>query len=138
MGQYSFRIIGLAGLLWISAAVHGQGEGNDSSGYYNEVRTYVNPVLPGDHPDPSASKAPWRVYNIGNNKPEELMHVVTLLEQGFGRPAEKKLMPMQPGDVLETFADVSDLARDIGFRPQTRIEDGVAKFVAWYRDYHQV
>ena len=97
-----------------------------------------DPSWSGDRPDPSASKAPWRVYNIGNNKPEELMHVVTLLEQGFGRQAEKKLMPMQPGDVLETFADVSDLARDIGFRPQTRIEDGVAKFVAWYRDYHRV
>jgi UDP-glucuronate 4-epimerase len=92
----------------------------------------------GAHPDPSTSKAPWRIYNIGNNKPEELLHVVTLLEQGLGRQAEKKLMPMQPGDVLETFAESSDLADAIGFRPQTRIEDGVAKFVAWYRDYHRV
>jgi UDP-glucuronate 4-epimerase len=97
-----------------------------------------DPTWSGDHPDPGTSKAPWRIYNIGNSKPEELMHVVGLLEKGLGRQAEKNLLPMQPGDVPATFADVSDLARDIGFRPQTRIEDGVAKFVAWYRDYHRV
>ena len=92
----------------------------------------------GAKPDPGSSKAPWKIYNIGNNKPEELMHVVSLLEQGFGREAQKKLMPMQAGDVLETFADVEDLVRDIGFSPKTRIEDGVARFVAWYREYHRV
>jgi UDP-glucuronate 4-epimerase len=92
----------------------------------------------GARPDPGSSKAPWKIYNIGNNKPEELMHVVSLLEQGFGREAQKKLMPMQAGDVLETFADVEDLVRDIGFSPKTRIEDGVARFVAWYREYHRV
>ncbi|MCA6125497.1 NAD-dependent epimerase [Bradyrhizobium sp. WSM 1704] len=97
-----------------------------------------DPAWSGDHPDPGSSRAPWRIYNVGNNKPEELMHVVELLEQGLGRKAEKTLLPMQPGDVLETFADVTDLAREIGFRPQTRIEDGIAKFVAWYRDYHKV
>jgi UDP-glucuronate 4-epimerase len=97
-----------------------------------------DPAWSGDKPDPSRSKAPWRIYNIGNNKPEQLMHVVELLEKGFGREAQKKLMPMQPGDVLETFADVEDLARDIGFKPQTRIEDGVARFVEWYREYHRV
>lgn len=97
-----------------------------------------NPDWSGDHPDPASSKAPWRIYNIGNNRPEELMHVVGLLEKGLGRQAAKQLMPMQPGDVLETFADTSDLARDIGFKPQTRIEDGVARFVAWYRGYHRV
>ncbi|MEA8823024.1 hypothetical protein QRY12_08920 [Campylobacter jejuni] len=64
------------------------------------------------------------------------MHVVALLERGFGRQAEKQLLPMQPGDVLETSADVSDLERDIGFRPPTRLEDGIAKFVAWYQAYH--
>ncbi len=92
----------------------------------------------GAKPDPSSSKAPWKIYNIGNNKPEQLMHVVSLLEQGFGREAQKKLMPMQAGDVLETCADVEDLARDIGFRPKTPIEDGIARFVAWYREYHRV
>ncbi|MGY3623065.1 NAD-dependent epimerase [Bradyrhizobium sp. USDA 10063] len=97
-----------------------------------------DPDWSGDKPNPSSSKAPWRIYNIGNNKPEELMHVVTLLEKGLGREAEKVLLPMQPGDVPATFADVDDLAREINFRPHTRIEDGVAKFVAWFRDYHRV
>jgi UDP-glucuronate 4-epimerase len=92
----------------------------------------------GAKPDPSSSKAPWKIYNIGNNKPEELMHVVGLLEQGLGRQAEKRLLPMQPGDVLETFADVDDLMRDIDFRPRTRIEDGIEKFVAWFREYDRV
>jgi UDP-glucuronate 4-epimerase len=92
----------------------------------------------GAKPDPASSKAPWKIYNIGNNRPEELMHVVSLLEKGFGREAQKNLMPMQAGDVLETFADVEDLARDIGFRPKTGIEEGVARFVAWYREYHRV
>jgi UDP-glucuronate 4-epimerase len=97
-----------------------------------------DPDWSGDKPNPNSSKAPWRIYNIGNNKPEELMHVVMLLEKGLGREAEKVLLPMQPGDVPATFADVDDLAREIGFRPHTRIEDGVEKFVAWFRDYHRV
>jgi UDP-glucuronate 4-epimerase len=97
-----------------------------------------DPNWTGAKPDPSSSKAPWRIYNIGNNKPEELMLIVALLEKGFGRAAEKKLLPLQPGDVLETFADVDDLARDIGFRPQTKIEDGIARFVEWYRMYHHL
>ena len=96
-----------------------------------------DPKWSGANPDPSSSSAPWRIYNIGNNRPEELMHVVALLETGLGRAAEKVLLPMQAGDVLETFADVDDLARDIGFRPQTSIEDGIEKFVAWFRDYHR-
>ena len=96
-----------------------------------------DPKWSGANPDPSSSSAPWRIYNIGNNRPEELMHVVALLEKGLGRAAEKVLLPMQAGDVLETFADVDDLARDIGFRPQTSIEDGIEKFVAWFRDYHR-
>ena len=96
-----------------------------------------DPKWSGANPDPSSSSAPWRIYNIGNNRPEELMHVVALLEKGLGRAAEKVLLPMQAGDVLETFADVDDLARDIGFKPQTSIEDGMQKFVAWFRDYHR-
>ena len=96
-----------------------------------------DPKWSGENPDPGSSRAPWRIYNIGNNRPEELMHVVALLEKGLGRAAEKVLLPMQAGDVLETFADVDDLARDIGFKPQTSIEDGIEKFVAWFRDYHR-
>jgi UDP-glucuronate 4-epimerase len=85
-----------------------------------------------------AGTAPMRIYNVGNHKPEELMHVVALLEQELGRKAIKDMLPMQPGDVMETFADVNDLMRDVGFRPQTSIEDGIRGFVAWYRDHYKV
>jgi UDP-glucuronate 4-epimerase len=88
--------------------------------------------------DPSTSStAPWRIYNIGNNRSVEVPRVVTLLEQGLGRKAKVELAPMQPGDVPETCADVDDLMRDVRFRPATSIEDGVRKFVAWYREYHR-
>jgi UDP-glucuronate 4-epimerase len=86
--------------------------------------------------DPSTSSAPWRIYNIGNNCPVEVPRVVTLLEQELGRKAKIELVPMQPGDVPETCADIDDLMREVGFRPVTSIEDGVRKFVAWYRQYH--
>ncbi len=82
--------------------------------------------------------APARVYNVGNHSPEELMHVVALLEDALGRPAIKEMLPMQPGDVPATFADVEALVRDVGFRPSTRIEDGVRAIVTWFRDYHRV
>jgi UDP-glucuronate 4-epimerase len=92
----------------------------------------------GSHPDPATSSAPWRIYNIGNNRPEELTHVVSLLEQEFGKKAVKEMLPMQPGDVEATYADVTDLERDVGFRPSTPIEDGIARFVKWYREYHRI
>jgi UDP-glucuronate 4-epimerase len=82
--------------------------------------------------------APARIYNVGNNNPEELTHVVAILERELGRPAIKEMLPMQPGDVTETFADVAELMRDTGFRPQTSIEDGLRDFVAWYRGYHRI
>jgi UDP-glucuronate 4-epimerase len=88
-------------------------------------------------PDPGSSNAPWRVYNIGNNKPVELLDVVRLLEQSLGKPAIRELLPMQPGDVPATYADVDDLMRDVEFRPATPIAEGIARFVAWYRDYTQ-
>jgi UDP-glucuronate 4-epimerase len=91
-----------------------------------------------DRPDPATSRAPWKIYNVGNNRPEELTHVVALLEKEFGKPAVKELLPMQPGDVEATYADVSDLERDIGFRPSTAIEDGIARFAQWYREYHRI
>jgi UDP-glucuronate 4-epimerase len=89
-------------------------------------------------PDPGTSAAPWRVFNIGNNHPEELSHVVALLEKEFGRTAAKEMLPMQPGDVPATYADVDDLMREVGFRPSTSIEDGIARFAAWFRDYHRL
>jgi UDP-glucuronate 4-epimerase len=87
---------------------------------------------------PATSAAPWKIYNIGNNNPEELLHVVSLLEKEFGRTAIKEMLPMQPGDVPATYADIEDLARDIGFRPSTTIEDGIKQFAKWYRDYHKL
>ncbi len=90
----------------------------------------------GADPDPASSAAPWKIYNIGNNRPEELMHVVALLEKEFGRPAIKEMLPMQPGDVPATYADIADLERDIGFKPSTTIEDGIARFSKWFREYH--
>jgi UDP-glucuronate 4-epimerase len=97
-----------------------------------------NPAWSGDAPDPATSSAPWRIYNIGNNRTVEVSYVVSLLEQEFGRPAIKELVPMQPGDVAETRADVEDLMRDVGFRPSTPIEEGIRRFAAWYRGFHGI
>ncbi len=87
-------------------------------------------------PDPGSGQCPYRVYNIGNNKPVELGHFIEVLESCIGREAKKNYLPLQPGDVIETYADISDLERAIGFRPATPIEKGVAEFVDWYRAYH--
>jgi UDP-glucuronate 4-epimerase len=97
-----------------------------------------DPTWSGHEPDPSRSAAPWRIYNIGNNQPVEVTDVVALLERALGRKAERELLPMQPGDVPATYADVDDLMREVGFRPGTPIEEGVARFVAWYREYHRL
>jgi len=90
------------------------------------------------NPDPAISSAPFRLHNIGNHQPTELSRFIEVLEKTIGKPAILKPMPMQPGDVLETFADVSSLQREIGFAPSTSVEEGVARFVAWYRDYYRV
>lgn len=95
-----------------------------------------NPNWRGDRPDPGTSAAPWRVYNIGNNRPEQLLRVVDLLEHELGRKAIRELHPMQPGDVPATYADIDDLIRDAGFRPSTPIDEGIRKFIAWFREYH--
>ena len=94
-----------------------------------------DPAWSGDTPDPSTSSAPWRIYNIGNNRSVEVSYVVELLEFELGRTAVKELVDMQPGDVSETCADVTDLMRDVGFRPSMPIEEGVRRFAAWYRGY---
>lgn len=97
-----------------------------------------NPAWSGDQPDPGTSRAPYRLYNLGNHAPVELLHLIALLEDALGRRAEKRFLPMQPGDVPATYADVDDLARDVGFHPATPIEEGVRRFVAWYRDFYRV
>ena len=107
------------------------------------VRVLAKPPAPdpawsGDHPDPGTSRAAYRVYNIGNDRPVELLRFIEVLEECLGKRARKNLLPMQPGDVPATRADVSDLVRDVGYRPRTTVEEGVARFVEWYRAYYRV
>ena len=89
-----------------------------------------------DKPDPASSRAPYRLYNIGNNTPENLSRMIDILERIIGRKAPRNLLPIQPGDVRATCASTADLERDTGFRPSTPIEEGLSRFVAWYREYH--
>jgi UDP-glucuronate 4-epimerase len=95
-----------------------------------------NPEWSGDSPDPGSSRAPYRLYNIGNNSPVELMALIGALERCLGREAEKNYLPMQPGDVPATYADVDALMEAVGFRPATSIETGIRRFVDWYLDYY--
>jgi UDP-glucuronate 4-epimerase len=136
----------MAMFLFVNAIMAGQPIRLFNHGRMRRDFTYVDDVtrvvsklidlVPADNP--AAANAPSRVYNVGNHRPEELMHVVGLLERELGRTAVKELLPMQPGDVVETFADVEDLMRDTGFAPSTPIEHGVHNFVTWYRDYFKV
>jgi UDP-glucuronate 4-epimerase len=98
----------------------------------------ANPNWSGDKPDPGSSSAPWRVYNIGNNNPAELLDVVDLLEKSIGKKAIRELAPMQPGDVTATYADVDALVREVDFKPSTPIAEGIRRFVTWYRAYHNL
>jgi len=97
-----------------------------------------NPEWSGDAPDSASSTAPYRIYNIGNNNPVELMHYIEVLEECLGKTAVKNMLPMQPGDVPATYADVSDLLRDVGYKPDMTIEQGIGNFVDWYRGYYNV
>jgi UDP-glucuronate 4-epimerase len=97
-----------------------------------------NPDWSGTNPDSATSKAPYRIYNIGSNNPCELLRYIELIEENVGKKAEKNLLPMQPGDVLATYADVDALISDVDYKPSTPLEQGVANFVAWYRDFYKV
>ena len=134
-----------------------EGKPIDVFNYGNHRRdfTYVDDIVEGvirtmDHtakpnenwdsaqPDPGTSRAPYRLYNIGNSQPVELMRYIEVIEECVGRTAEKNLLPMQPGDVPDTFADTTDLAADVGYQPSTPIETGVRNFVDWYLDYYKI
>ena len=134
-----------------------EGKPIDVYNYGNHSRdfTYVDDIVEGvihtmDHnatpneswdsadPDPGTSSAPYRIYNIGNQKPVELMRFIELIEENVGKEAEKNLLPMQPGDVQDTWADTADLTADVGYQPHTPIEVGVKNFVEWYLDYYKV
>lgn len=97
-----------------------------------------DPAWNGNKPDPATSCAPYRVYNIGNNKPVRLLDFIATIEQCLGIEAKKNFLPMQPGDVAETYADIEDLARDFGFRPGTPLREGIARFIDWYKEYYGV
>jgi UDP-glucuronate 4-epimerase len=97
-----------------------------------------NPNWNSDKPDPGTSKAPWRVYNIGNNKPVELMDYIGELEKALGKKAEMKLLPLQLGDVPDTYADVGDLVEQFDYKPSTSVEEGVKRFIDWYRQYFKL
>jgi UDP-glucuronate 4-epimerase len=96
-----------------------------------------NPTWSGAQPDPASSRAPYRLYNLGNGEPAELMHLIAVLEAALGRKAKLEMLPMQPGDVPATYADVDDLKRAIGFRPATPLEVGLVRFVEWYRSFYK-
>jgi UDP-glucuronate 4-epimerase len=133
------------------------GEPLDVYNYGNHQRdfTYIDDIVTGvvscmDHtatanpnwdamkPDPSSSLAPWRVYNIGNHKPVELLYYIEVIEKLTGRKAELNLLPMQTGDVLATYANIDALQQAVDFQPSTSIEDGMKQFVDWYRSYYNV
>ena len=96
-----------------------------------------NPDWDSDEPDPGTSKAPYRLYNIGNNRPVELLHYIRTLEECLGRKAEMNLLPLQAGDVPDTWADIGDLVREVGYTPSTTVEVGVRAFVDWYLEYYR-
>ena len=123
--------------------VFGEGNMRRDFTYIDDIVTGVVAALDNPPPDDGlekagGSKAPHRLYNIGNNNSEELVRMIGLLEDACGRRAEKKLMPMQPGDVRDTYADISAIQRDLGFQPSVRIDEGVPRFVSWYRAYHKL
>ncbi|MBK1621950.1 NAD-dependent epimerase [Afifella marina] len=124
-----------------------------NNGHHSRDFTYIDDIVEGvvrvlDHapepdaqwdsaaPNPASSSAPYRLYNIGNNQPVELMDFIAAIEEALGREAEKIFLPMQPGDVPTTYADIDALADDLGYRPKTPIKEGIARFIAWYRDFY--
>jgi UDP-glucuronate 4-epimerase len=107
------------------------------------VRVMARPASPndawrGDRPDPGTSYAPYRIYNIGNNNPVQLMDFIGAIEKALGKEAQKTMLPLQQGDVPATYADVDDLVRDAGFQPRTLIATGIGRFIEWYREYYGV
>ncbi len=98
----------------------------------------ADPTWSGDRPTPGTSSAPARLYNIGNHQPVELQHFIDVLEQALGKKAERILMPLQPGDVPATYADIDDLTDDVGFKPTTSIEVGIPRFIQWYREFYKI
>ena len=145
----------MAPFLFTSAILEGRPIKVFNNGHMKRDFTFVDDIVEGvvrvadlipqansefntSNPDPSTSKAPYKIYNIGNNQPVELLKFIETIEEKCGKKAEKIFMPMQAGDVVATYADVSDLMKDTGFSPATPLEVGIGKFVDWYRDYYKI
>jgi UDP-glucuronate 4-epimerase len=145
----------MALFLFTRAALNGEPIKVFNNGYMQRDFTYIDDIIEGvvrvidnpaqgnahwcgERPDPGSSSAPYRVYNIGNSKPVKLMDFIMAIERALNMPIEKQFLPMQPGDVPATFADVSDLATDLGYRPDTPVQKGVDRFIAWYREFYNV
>ncbi|MEZ5851421.1 MAG: NAD-dependent epimerase [Hyphomicrobiaceae bacterium] len=145
----------MAPFLFVRAILAGEPIKVFNNGNHTRDFTYVDDIVEGvirtsdriatpdpawnsDDPDPATSNAPYRIYNIGNNAPVKLMDYIEATEEALGRKAVRELLPMQPGDVPDTFADVTELADAVGYRPATPVREGVARLVAWYRDYYGV
>ena len=145
----------MAMFLFTDAILHGRPIDVFNGGNMLRDFTYIDDIVDGvvracDHvagpnsawdpsrPDPATSLAPFRIYNIGNNRPVSVMDVIREIEKAVGSKANLRFLPMQPGDVPATFADVSDLHADVGFEPSTPIEQGIPRFVRWYRDHYHV
>ncbi|MBU0943792.1 MAG: NAD-dependent epimerase [Proteobacteria bacterium] len=145
----------MAPMLFANAILAGEPINVFNNGNMERDFTYVDDIVEGvarviqkpaepnfswdsESPDPATSYCPYRVYNIGNNKKERLLYFIHLLEENLGKKADKNFLPMQPGDVQATYANVDDLIRDFDYKPDTSLEDGVRRFVAWYREYYKV
>ena len=109
----------------------------DERAFFTDRVATSNPAWTSAHPDPGTSQAPYRLYNIGNNNPVELMHLIGCLERSLGRPAVKNMLPMQPGDVAKTYASTQLLEQDFGYKPIVSIREGIAHFVDWYQHFYE-
>ena len=121
-------VTGAAGFIGSALSINLLDRGDEVVGIDNHNNYY----------DPATSSAPWRVYNIGNNKPVELLNYKEVLEASLGIKVEKELLPLQPGDVPNTFANIDDLVEEFGYKPSISVEQGVENFVRWYQEYHNV
>jgi UDP-glucuronate 4-epimerase len=145
----------MAMFLFTKAIIQGESIDVFNNGHHKRDFTYIDDIVEGvvrvmDHvpaadpdwspasPNPASSNVPYRIYNIGNNRPVEVMYLIKLLEGAIGRKATMKMLPLQPGDVEETYANVDDLAAAVRFRPRTSIEEGVRRFLQWYKEYYRV
>jgi UDP-glucuronate 4-epimerase len=131
----------MAAYLFTSAILAGRPIKVFNNGKMARDFTYIDDIVAGTiaaHDRPSGGEVRHRIYNLGNHRPEKLLDFIAVIERALGRTAQKQLLPLQPGDVPESFADITASRRDLGFDPKTTIEVGLARFVEWYKEYHRI